>query len=267
MSGTRLIDQTVVLAWDAVAVAYQARYAISTDQVHLGPMVPSCAELGIELDIANSRVLDFGCGGGQNAIACALGGASYVVGLDPSERQLDYARTRAEQAGASVDFWLLDDSAVTRLPDDFDVVLAVYSLQFVADIHAAMAVLSDSLRPGGRLIVSVDHPVRLSGEWQDDSFMVEDYFSTGWQSWPYDFPEAGLEVVMRRYRRPMQDWVNALVAGPLVLRGLYEPRPSSVLDSFAKRSKYGTNDSRNVFSPERLSRVPGSLILVADRLP
>jgi hypothetical protein len=51
-----------------------------------------------------------------------------------------------------------------------------------------------------------------------------------------------------------------------VLRGLYEPLPAAVADSFARRSKHGVDDPRNVFNPERLAKVPGSLILIAERV-
>jgi SAM-dependent methyltransferase len=229
-------------------------------------MVPSPAELGIDLDIAGSRVLDFGCGGGQNAIACALAGACQVVAVDPSERQLDLARSAAAQAHVQVEFLRLNEHGLGDLAEDFDLLLSVYALQFVADAVAVMRLLAQRLRAGGRLVVSVDHPVRLCGEWTGDEFVVENYFARGWQTWPYDFPEAGVHVEMRRYRRPVQEWVNAVLAAPLALRALYEPLPAAVADSFARRSKYGVDDPRNVFNPQRLAKVPGTLILVAERV-
>jgi SAM-dependent methyltransferase len=267
MAVNRIIDDAVVTAWDSVSAAYQARYEIPVGEIHLGPMVPTPAELGIEIDLAGAKVLDFGCGGGQNAIACSLAGARNVVAIDPSERQLDLGRSSATEADAAVEFVGLDDQGFGELATDFDLVLSVYALQFVPDAAAAIQLLAERLRIGGRLLISVDHPVRLSGEWREDEFLVEDYFAQGWQSWPYDFPEVGITVEMRRYRRPVQDWVNALLCAPLALRGLYEPRPASVADSFGRQSKYGVDDPRNVFHPARLAKVPGSLILVAERLP
>jgi SAM-dependent methyltransferase len=266
MALNRLVDERVVAAWDRISTHYQDRYTIPVDEIHLGPMVPSPADLGIDLDVAGLQVLDFGCGGGQNAIACARAGARRVVAVDPSERQLDLAQKAASQAGAVVEFLNLGDDGLGRLGSGFDLVLSVYALQFIADAAAVMRLLAGLLRVGGRLVVSVDHPMRLSGEWRGDEFIVEGYFAEGWQSWSYDFPEAGVQVEMRRYRRPAQDWVNAVIAAPLALRGLYEPRPTGVADSFGRRSKYGIDDRRNVFSPERLAKVPGSLILVAERV-
>lgn len=265
MAVNRLVDEAAVAAWDAVAVAYQERYRIPSGQIHLGPMVPSPEELGVSLDVVGARVLDFGCGGGQNAIACALAGAAHVVGVDPSERQLELARRFARDAGVPVEFRKLDNEGVADLTVDFDLVLSVYALQFVADAASALRDLASRLRPGGRLVLSVDHPMRLSGEWRDDEFVVEDYFARGWQTWPYDFPEAEVQVEMRRFRRSTQEWVNALLAAPLALCGLYEPPPAAVPDSFARRSKYGVDDPRNVFTRAHLEKVPGSLILVAER--
>jgi len=260
-----MADTDVVASWDAVSAAYQERYEIPIATIHLGPMVPCTAELGIELDVAGRRVLDFGCGGGQNAVACGLSGAAAVVGVDPSRRQLDSARSLAGRAGVTVEFRDLSHAGLTDLLGTIDIVLSVYAMQFVADIRATLAWIAALLRPGGILVLSVDHPVRLAGEWRDDEFIIEDYFVGGWQSWPYDFPEAGLQVTMRRFRRTTAEWVDAVLAAQFTLRRLCEPLPPEVPDSFGRKSKYGTDDSRNVFNRDKLQRVPGTLILVAER--
>lgn len=265
MAVSELADASVVTAWDAVSAAYQDRYRISPEEIHLGPMLPSPAELGIRLDVAGKAVLDFGCGGGQNAIACSLAGAAKVVGLDPSRQQIELARGLAETHGAAVEFRVLDDDGLDGPRSEFDVILSVYAMQFVADIAPVLRGLAARLRVGGLLLISVDHPMRLSGEWRDAGFVVDDYYARGWQTWPFDFPEADLKVQMRRFRRSTQEWVNALLAVPLALRGLYEPLPTETPDAFGRRSKYGLDDSRNVFSPEHLRSVPGSLLLLAER--
>lgn len=258
-------DAEVVASWDVISTAYQDRYRIPAGTIHLGPMVPGMTQLGIDLDVAGRRVLDFGCGGGQNAVACGLAGAAAVIGIDPSERQLAAARSLACGAGAKVEFRDLSDTSLADLVGTIDIVLSVYAMQFVADIGAALARIAALMRPGGTLILSVDHPVRLAGEWRDDEFVMANYFAVGWQSWPYDFPEAGLRVTMRRFRRTTADWVNAVLAASFMLRRLCEPLPPEVPDSFGRKSKYGTDDPRNVFSRDKLQQVPGTLILLAER--
>ncbi len=261
------VSAGVVDAWDAVADAYQQRYDIPTRDLHLGPMVPRPAALGIEIPLNGRHVLDFGCGGGQNSVACALAGAREVIGLDPSERQLDLARKLALQHNVPVSFRALDPATLGTLPTDFDLVFSVYALHFVADVTQVINDLAGRLRPGGTLLISVDHPLRVAGRWDGEDFLVPDYFATGWHTWPFDFPEVGLQVEMRRFRRTVQEWVMALLAAPLELLGLYEPLPVDPPDAFGRRSKYGVDDPRNVFTPARLKRVPGSLVLVARRCP
>jgi SAM-dependent methyltransferase len=261
------VSGEVVDAWDTVADAYQHRYEIPSHGLHLGPMVPSPADLGLDIPLRGRRVLDFGCGGGQNAVACALAGASEVVAVDPSARQLDVARALAARHDAPVTFRVLDDATLEALPTDLDLVLSVYALHFVADAARVIQGLATRLRPGGTLLMSVDHPLRVAGTWQGEDFVVPDYFANGWHTWPFDFPEAGLQVEMRRFRRTVQDWVMAVLAAPLTLRGLYEPLPVDPPDTFGRRSKYGVDDPRNVFTSARLSRIPGSLVLVAERCP
>ena len=260
-----IINEDVVSAWDAVSGAYQERYQIPATAIHLGPMVPPPVELGLDFAVVGRKVLDFGCGGGQNAVACALAGAASVVGVDPSEGQLDRARSLAVRSGVSAEFRNLQDGGLGSLPDDFDVVLSVYAFQFVADLPTVLHELASHMNMGGMLVLSVDHPMRLAGEWHDDKFVVDNYFARGWQTWPYDFPEADLRVTMRRFQRTTEEWINALLSASFVLRGLYEPLPPVVPDSFGRKSKYGTDDPRNIFAKARLEKVPGSLILVAER--
>jgi len=258
-------EKAVVSAWNVIATPYHDRYRIPTDRIHLGPMVPSPAELGVEIPVKGRRVLDYGCGGGHNAIACARLGAGRVVAVDPSEGQLAVASRLVAQAEVGVDLRRLDERGIDDLPTDFDLVLSVYALHFVEDVKGTLRRLASRLRAGGTLVLSVDHPLRVSGEWGEPGFVVEDYFAHGWQSWPYDFPEAGLRVQLHRYRRTVGDWVAAVLAAPLVLRRLLEPLPPERADDFGLRSKYGAGDPRNVFTRQRLEKVPGSLVIVAER--
>jgi len=189
------------------------------------------------------------------------------VGVDPSAGQIGVARRLVQQAQVDVELRRLDDAALDSLPTDFDLVLSVYALHFVDDAAATLRRLASHMRVGGTLVLSVDHPLRVAGEWRADKFVVENYFVRGWQSWRYDFLEADLPVRMHRYRRTVGDWVGAVLAAPLALRRLIEPPPPDETDDFGVRSKYGVGDPRNVFSRRRLEKVPGSLIIVAQKSP
>lgn len=90
------------------------------------------------------RVLDVGCGCGENAVEAARRGA-IVTGLDFSEPMLASARA----LNSEVTFVLGD--AQTYPLKDFDLIFSTFGVMFFEDPQAAFANLRRGLRPGGRL--------------------------------------------------------------------------------------------------------------------
>ncbi|HEX6681746.1 MAG TPA: methyltransferase domain-containing protein [Candidatus Limnocylindrales bacterium] len=90
------------------------------------------------------RVLDVGCGCGENAAEAARRGA-IVTGIDFSEPMLAAARDLTSE----VTFVLGD--AQTYPLKDFDLIVSTFGVMFFDDPVAAFANLRSGLRPGGRL--------------------------------------------------------------------------------------------------------------------
>lgn len=112
-------------------------------------------ELDLVLELAGplegKRVLDVGTGDGTYAIAAAERGAR-VIGLDRSPEMLDAGRVRAKAAAIELD---LREGTAEVLPfadGEFDLVLAVTVLCFVADPQKVVAEMARVLAPGGRLV-------------------------------------------------------------------------------------------------------------------
>ncbi|MCK2218437.1 class I SAM-dependent methyltransferase [Actinomadura sp. ATCC 31491] len=113
------------------------------------------AMLDLAGDVAGRRVLDAGCGSGPLFAALRDRGA-IVTGIDASAGMLEQARRRL---GADADLRVADLGAPLPFPDDaFDDVVASLVLHYLKDWGPALAELRRVLRPGGRLLVSVDHP-------------------------------------------------------------------------------------------------------------
>jgi len=94
------------------------------------------------------RVLDAACGTGDFAVADARAGASYVVGLDFSERMLERARRKAP----SVE-WVQGDMLAMPFPDgSFDAATVGFGVRNT-ELEPALRELRRVLRPGGRLAV------------------------------------------------------------------------------------------------------------------
>ena len=107
-------------------------------------------------DVAGKRILDAGCGSGPLLSDLTDRGAR-VDGFDASPAMVGLAR---ERLGREADLNVAD---LTRpLPYDsesFDDALAVLVLHYLEDWAGPLSELRRVLRPGGRLIVVVNHPV------------------------------------------------------------------------------------------------------------
>jgi SAM-dependent methyltransferase len=109
-----------------------------------------------------------------------------------------------------------------RLPFDdgaFDVVVASLVLHYLADWGPTLAELRRVLRPGGRLIASVDHPF-VAYTIQEPR---PDYFAT--TSYTFDWTFGGRSVPMKFWRKPLHAMTDAFTTAGFRLSVISEPQP------------------------------------------
>ena len=110
-------------------------------------------------------------------------------------------------------------------PEQFDLVTSRLALHYIADLGALLHGVRRTLRPGGRLVYSVEHPVitAFDNPGDDDApsghWTVDNYFVTG----PRVTAWLGGEVI--KYHRTVEDHVAALLAAGFAVRNLRESRP------------------------------------------
>ena len=104
---------------------------------------------------AGARVLDLGSGPGLFAdeMAQMVGPTGCVRGVDLSESMIEIARARCADS-PQVDFQIGDAISLPFGDGDFDACVSVQTLEFVADVDAALREIHRVLKPGGRLAVS-----------------------------------------------------------------------------------------------------------------
>lgn len=208
---------------DAFAETYCSRSVAGSlrDHAVVDPIIERALPVGARL--ADSRVLDLGCGWGRWAQRLTARGAT-VVGVEPSEAMA--ARARALQLER---FELHVGSALDApLAGSFDVTLASMSLDHEPALETVLRRISHLLAPRGRLIASTEHPLRTAtmrgGRWTvDRSARVRDYLQPG----PRDHAWFGRGERVRVHHRTVEGWVSALTRAGLRVVSIHEPGDSS----------------------------------------
>ncbi|MEV4251461.1 class I SAM-dependent methyltransferase [Streptosporangium canum] len=148
-------EQAVLNDYDRIAEGYTAENETSL----LNAYYERPAMLELAGDVTGRRILDAGCGSGPLFSALRDRGA-IVTGVDASAGMLELARQRL---GADADLRVVDLASPLPFPDDaFDDVIASLVLHYLEDWGPTLAELRRVLRPGGRLLVSVDHPFAIT---------------------------------------------------------------------------------------------------------
>jgi ubiquinone/menaquinone biosynthesis C-methylase UbiE len=108
-------------------------------------------------DVRGANVLDLGCGFGWFCRWAKEAGAAQVTGMDVSENML--ARARAEGGAPVITYVNADLESLTLPPTAFDLVYSSLALHYVEKLDALMGQVHMALKPGGALVVSVEHPM------------------------------------------------------------------------------------------------------------
>lgn len=148
------------------------------DVGHPQPAVVALAERGA----FRGRVLDVGCGTGDNTIELAARGVD-VTGVDMVPLALAEAKRRAEARGVSVDLRVADALDLGALGETFDVVLdsAVFHVFGDEERRRYVASLANVVREGGKLFVLVfsDRETRYAGPRRITQREIHESFEPG----------------------------------------------------------------------------------------
>lgn len=109
----------------------------------------------VALPHLKGRVLDFGCGMGNLAIAAAERGCS-VLALDASPAAINHLHLRAESAALPVEA-VEADLRTHEISEDFDCVVSIGLLMFFdcATAFRVLSMLQAHVRPGGIAVINV----------------------------------------------------------------------------------------------------------------
>ncbi len=177
-------------------------------------------------DLPGRAVLDLGCGFGWFCRWARENGAARVLGINVSERML--ARARATTQDAAIAYDRADLEQIELPAGAFDLVYSSLALHYIADLNRLLEQVYRSLRPGGRLVFSVEHPIftaptrpgwRIDAEghktWPIDSYLEEGPRSTDW-----------LAKGVIKQHRTVAGYINAVLVAGFSLRHVEEWGPT-----------------------------------------
>jgi SAM-dependent methyltransferase len=210
--------------------------------------------LGPTAGLRGRTVLELGAGAAQCSRWLAARGARPVA-LDISYRMLQHSRRIDEQRGTVRVPVVQADAAVLPFADgSFDLACSAYgAVPFSADTAQLMREVHRVLRPGGRWVFSVTHPIRWA--FPDESgpeglTACASYFDRT----PYVEQDASGRASYVEHHRTLGDRVRELVGAGFTLLDLVEPEWPEHLTS-----------AWDGWSPLRGKYIPGTAIFVAQR--
>ena len=233
--------QATRAAFDAAAADYAERFERSDDHQHI--ILPSMLRLAG--DVAGRAVLCLGYGAGGELELLRDAGAHRLVGVDLSPEMQRLADARVPEAHVVAGDLMTFDPRDER----FDLVWAALSLQYVDDLAGALERCAGWLHPGGRLLLTLPHPIYFGASRLDHPGGRGQRRVLGYNVWRTDVVDSdqiecfGDYLTIREapqrlaksvdvtfWLRPVSEVVTAVLASPLTLVALEEPKPRAPQD-------------------------------------
>jgi SAM-dependent methyltransferase len=241
--------------WDADADDYLAEHGGDIGDVDFVWCPEGLREADAHLlgDVEGARVLEVGCGSAPCSRWLARAGARPVA-LDLSGAMLRHAAQLGEATGTPVP---LIQAGAERLPfadESFDVACSAFgAVPFVAEPEQVMREVARVLRPGGRWVFAVNHPMRWM--FSDDPgpgglTVQQSYFDRT----PYLEVDGAGRATYVEHHRTLGDRVRDVVAAGLLLDDIVEPEWPE-----GRETVWGQ------WSPLRGALFPGTAIFVCHK--
>ena len=212
------------------------------------------AILSLLPDLRGKRVLDLGCGYGENCRLFSESGAEAVVGIDISDKMLSVAKS--ENAFGNISYIKMPMENIDELSGRFDVVVSSLAIHYVGLYDVLAQDVFSLLNNGGVFVFSQEHPLvtapktgvkwEYTADGQVDYYCLSNYTISGQRTifWIVD------GVV--KYHRTFSDIINPLLSAGFAIKTILEP---IISEDIVKR----------IPSYEKNKHVPNYLLISAQK--
>jgi SAM-dependent methyltransferase len=241
--------------WDANASDYQAEHGefLGDADFVWGPEGLREAKARLLGPVARQRGLEVGCGAAQCS-RWLIGQGARMLGVDLSAGQLLAATAASTRTGVEVPVVQADARLLPLADATVDFACSAFgALPFIGDTDQVMREVARVLRPGGRWVFSVSHPIRWC--FPDDPgpaglTATGSYFDRT----PYVETDEDGHASYVEHHHTVGDWIRQLTAAGLVVDDLLEPEWPA-----------GHDRPWGQWSPLRGRVIPGTAIFVSHR--
>lgn len=181
-------------------------------------------------DVSRKRILDLGCGYGENDKYYKEQGASYVLGIDISKHMINMAIQENSIRGVEYRELAMED--ISNINEKFDIVISSLAFHYVKDYKKLLKDIYDLLNEDGILIFSQDHPLRIASifePWMEKNYteingkwflLVSDYNRIGVREKKWN------DVMVQKYHRNFSEIINGLIESGFKIDKILEPLPN-----------------------------------------
>ncbi len=241
--------------WNQSSKDFQKTAKMKLSDIHWGVHAPYEKELKLLGKIKGKKVIEVGCGGGQNSIALAKKGAK-VTGIDLSKEQLKFAENLAKKERVKVNFIKGDFQKLSKYvkKESFDIALSSWAFQYSPDLNKLFKEVYKVLKKNGKFVFAMPHPFQdiidpMEFKKKRRIKFERSYFDTG------RYEEVGVVKGEKRvfvgFHVKVSDIFNALVKAGFKVEKILEPL--SLEDS-----------GFEYYYPKRLSKlVPATIVFKA----
>jgi ubiquinone/menaquinone biosynthesis C-methylase UbiE len=199
-------------------------------------------------NVKGKRILDLACGEGSKTRILARKGAK-VVGVDFSEKLIEFARQMEKKERLGIDYYVSDAADLREFSSNhFDIVTCSMALMDIENYQNAIHEAARLLKRNCRFIFSITHPcfewgdVTASGqhigdwkyeeETRDSSrralhYEITKYFGKVRLKSSWDMNRLIKPFVTTSFHRTLTDYFQALFRNGLFVQRLLEPRPTA----------------------------------------
>ncbi len=211
------ITPKVVAAYEAMA----ERYNDLIDHKPHNAYYDRPNTLALLPDVAGKRILDAACGPGKYAEILLANGA-IVTGFDISPKMVEYAQKRNSGKGH---FFVHDFSHPLDNQDDatFDIVLCALAMDYLEDWAPTLLEFARILKPGGALVISMEHPFFKYEEHQSKKYFETEHVSMNWRGFG--------NVEVHSYRRSLGAVLASITDNGFFIDRVVEPKPTAEFEA------------------------------------